>query len=125
MIPYDAESGFYYLATPYSKFPGGKEEAFRLACLAAAQCYAEGILVFSPIAHTHCIAVIGGLDGSYQQWQIFNEVMLRASLGMIVVEMEGWDVSDGIEAETVWCTENKKPITFRPSPLIPSETHDE
>jgi hypothetical protein len=110
------EAGFYYLATPYSKFPGGKEAAFRLACRAAAQCYAEGILVFSPIAHCHPIAMVADLGTDYRQWQAFAEAMLRASLGMIIVRMEGWDVSDGVEAETNWCVRNNKPISFRPSP---------
>jgi hypothetical protein len=109
-------AAFYYLATPYSRYRGGLDEAHRLACLAAAECFREGLLVFSPIAHTHSIAKFGGLGAGYDTWGRYDEAMMRAADGLIVVKIEGWDESEGIAAEVKWCEENGKPILFREEP---------
>jgi hypothetical protein len=37
--------------------------------------------------------------------------MIRASDGMIIVDMEGWEQSDGIAAEIEICNRLGKPIT--------------
>jgi len=107
--------GFHYLATPYSRFPAGLEEAHRQACLAAAECFREGLVVFSPIAHSHAIAFVGGLGGDYETWQHCAEAMMAAA-GLIVVMMEGWEASVGIEAEIQWFRRAGKPIAYRPAP---------
>lgn len=48
-----------YLATPYSKFEGGLEAAFRAAAEVAAKLVRQGESVYSPICHTHPIAIYG------------------------------------------------------------------
>lgn len=96
----------------YSKYPRGKEAAFRDACAAAAICFNAGVPVFSPIAHTHYIAAYGKIDGGFTQWATFDEVMLRASDGMIVVKMDGWKDSVGIAAEIEICGKLGKPVLY-------------
>jgi len=54
---------FIYLATPYSKFKKGLDEADRLASFYAAVLIKEKLPVFSPIAHSHAIAKHGKLAG--------------------------------------------------------------
>ena len=44
---------FWYLATPYSKFPGGLDAAYVEACKAQALLIKAGVPVFCPISHTH------------------------------------------------------------------------
>lgn len=105
-------SGFYYLATPYSRYPRGKEAAFRDACHAAAICFKAGILVFSPIAHSHYIAVYGDIDGGFGQWAAFDAAMIEASDGMIVVKMDGWEDSAGIAAEIEICRRHGKRVLY-------------
>ena len=53
---------YYYLATPYSKYPGGPEAAFQMACRQAAILIKAKIPVYCPIAHTHPIAVQNDMD---------------------------------------------------------------
>ena len=53
---------FWYLATPYSKFPGGLDLAAKAASLCAGILIAERVWVFSPIAHSHPIAMASALD---------------------------------------------------------------
>ena len=48
-----------YLATPYSKFPGGIQAAFIDAACIAARLLRAGVKVYSPITHTHPIGRVG------------------------------------------------------------------
>ncbi len=105
-------TGFYYLATPYSRYERGTEAAFQDAIAAAVICIRAGIQVFSPIAHTHPIAVHGGLAGHFEMWASLDEAMIRASDGMIVVRMDGWDRSEGIAAEIAICERLRKPVLY-------------
>jgi hypothetical protein len=107
-------TGFYYLATPYSRYPYGPVGAFKDAVSAAATCIKAGVMVFSPIAHSHPIAVTGQIAGHFEQWAALDEAMIAASNGMIVVEMEGWQESAGIKAEIDLCHKLEKPIYFMP-----------
>lgn len=101
---------FWYLATPYSRYPHGKDTAHHVACEVAARCFKAGILVFAPIPHGHAIATIGKLEGDFDTWERFDIAMLSVAAGLIVVKMEGWDKSDGIAREKAWCEANGKPI---------------
>jgi hypothetical protein len=111
---------FYYLATPYSKYPAGLDAAYRDAATAAAVCFRSGILVFSPIAHTHVISKVGNLSGGFERWAALDEAMIAASAGMIVVEMDGWQESVGITAEIEMCRRLGKSVHYmRPDGPVP------
>lgn len=115
--------GFWYLATPYSKHPRGRDIAHAEACDAAAMCFRAGVLVFCPIAHTHVIATRGDLPGVFDQWAEFDEVMIQASVGMIIVMLDGWDESAGIAAELILCKKLDKPVLYMPpSGPVPEST---
>ncbi len=107
-------TGFWYLATPYSRYSKGIEAAFNDAVSAAATCIKAGVMVFSPIAHSHPIAVAGQIAGHFEQWAALDEAMIAASNGMIVVEMEGWQESAGIKAEIDLCHKLGKSVHFMP-----------
>lgn len=108
-------SGFWYLATPYSKHPRGLEAAHQEAIDAAVICIRAGVMVYSPIAHTHAIAVTGNLPGHYEQWAALDEAMIAASNGIIVVKMDGWDQSSGIAAEIKEAEGLGKPVIYMPA----------
>lgn len=110
---------FWYLATPYSRYPAGKAAACEAACKVAARLFGAGILVFAPIPHTHEIAVKGGLDGGFGQWEELDVAMMSAAAGVIVVKMVGWQDSDGIQREIKWCQANGKPIIFMDEDGLP------
>ena len=118
-IPDNVPKPFWYLATPYSRYPLGKEAAHQIACEMAARCFEAGILVFSPIAHTHAIAVYGKLDGGFDAWELFDISMMTAASGVIVVLMDGWKESEGIQREMLWCRDNNKPVIFMPEDGLP------
>lgn len=114
------QRGFWYLATPYSRHPGGVDAAHKEACEAAAICFRAGIQVFSPIAHAHAIAMVGQMDGHFGQWATFDRIMIGMSAGMIVVEMDGFSTSVGIAAEIALAESLGKPVVFMTPGIAPA-----
>ena len=89
-----------YLATPYSRFPRGQNRAYIEACELAGRLILAGINVFSPIAHSHGIALAAHIDPLDQRfWNDFDAVFLEKCDTLIVAHMDGWDQSSGIAHE--------------------------
>lgn len=106
----------WYLASPYTKFARGQEAAFSEAAEAAAKLMAAGLVVYSPIAHSHPVATYGGLtsvdalDGAF--WLRQNEPMMQKMDGLIVLKLPGWEESEGVQIEIDFFRRNKKPVIF-------------
>lgn len=111
---------FWYLATPYSKYPTGIEEAFRDACRQTAFLIAAGIRVYSPIAHTHPVAMHGNLDPlDHKIWLPADEPFMHAAKGLIVCKMQGWGESYGIGEEIKIFKKAEKPVIYMKPFTIP------
>jgi hypothetical protein len=113
-------SGFIYLASPYSRYPDGRSkkediaagglrrdralrklhEAFTLASENAGLLIMAGVPVYSPIAHTHPIAIYGGIDPlDLDIWLPFCKPFMHAAKAVIYLEAESWEVSAGMQWE--------------------------
>lgn len=104
------QSGYYYLATPYSKHPAGIDVAFRDACVAAGALLAQGVHVYCPIAHTHPIATHGKLDHySHDLFLPLDRQMMEHAHGIIVVEMPGHSTSRGVRFEIDYFDSVRRP----------------
>jgi nucleoside 2-deoxyribosyltransferase len=102
-----------YLATPYTLYPGGIEEAFRAAARIAAQMIRDGDWVFSPICHSHPIATIGNLDAlSHELWMQQDQAMMDRADELVVAMLPGWDESRGIAHEIAYFEAQGKPVTY-------------
>lgn len=100
-----------YLATPYTKYEPGIEQAFIDASKLAAKLLQAGIKVYSPIAHCHPIAVHGKLDPlDVKLWIAFDESMMSASSVLVVALMQGWRQSYGVKHEMEFFDRARKPI---------------
>lgn len=110
---------FYYLATPYSKYPGGIEKAYQLACEQAAFLLWHKVPVFCPIAHSHGIAKHGAIDPfSHEFWLPADRPFMDLAKGLIVVMAEGWSESVGIAAEiAVFMRSSRRIVMMRPGVL--------
>jgi len=107
------DRGFWYLATPYSKYPDGIEAAFVAAAKAAARLIAAGVPVYSPIAHTHPIAIHGGMDPlDHKIWLPADMPMMTAAHGLLVAKLLTWDKSYGIAIEIGEFARSGKPIEY-------------
>ncbi len=101
----------YYLATPYSKYPHGIERAFQDAAKTVAALLRKSIISYSPIAHTHPVAIFGGIDPlDHRIWLDFDAKMMTACDAMIVAQMDGWRESIGIAYEIEAFVRMDKPI---------------
>ena len=110
-MTHEIPSGIAYLATPYSRYPRGTSEAFKDASKIAAQLLCAGLKVYSPIAHTHPIAVYGALDLlDHSIWLPFDEAMMEVASVLIVAQLEGWEESKGVAHEVKFFADRGKPI---------------
>jgi len=88
-----------YLASPYSHpDPAVRELRFRAACQAAVALLHAGRVVFSPIAHSHPL-VEHGLPTSWNFWQRFDCELLTRCDEVMVLMLDGWEESVGVQAE--------------------------
>lgn len=102
-----------YLATPYTKYRDGIECAFKDAAALAARLLREGVKVYSPIAHTHPIAIYGNLDPlDHKIWMPFDEAMMTASAALLVANLPGWRESYGVAHEIEFFTNAGKPVFY-------------
>jgi Domain of unknown function (DUF1937) len=105
--------GYYYLATPYTKFPSGQEAAFTEACRIAAKLMDAGHSIYSPIAHTHPIAQFtktDPLDSAF--WIKADGPLMEGAAALIVTMMAGWEESPGIKVEIEHFTKMGKPVLY-------------
>lgn len=101
-----------YLATPYSKYHRGQDEAFIAAANIAGRLIARGLDVFSPIVHGHPLSEYGGLDRlDHQMWMRINQPYLEWCDELYVATMQGWQASAGVEAEIKYFADNGLPIS--------------
>jgi hypothetical protein len=104
-----------YLATPYSKYPSGIHHAFADAATFAANLLKAGVNVYSPIAHTHPLAIYGNIDPlDHNIWLPFDATMMHLAEALIVARMPGWESSKGVMHEIEVFRAAHKPIYYLP-----------
>lgn len=105
--------GFWYVGTPYSKYSGGIHLAFRLACRYTAEFIRRGVPVFSPIAHSYCVATEGGIDPLDRAiWLPADAPLMKAAGGLIVVMLDTWRESVGLRHEIDAFEAAGKPVVY-------------
>lgn len=110
----------WYLASPYSKYPGRITGAYELACKQSALLISHGIHVFSPISHSHGIAFHGALDAlSHDLWLKMDKTYMDFCVGCIFLLADSWELSYGMEQERIYFEEKNKPIVKMQPNLVP------
>lgn len=110
-------SKLYYMATVYRKHPGGLEWAFEDACKNAGNFIKMGYKIYSPIAHSHPIAMHDRVDARGDEpWYSLNVAMMQVCDGLLVLKMKNWEKSCGIAFEIDWFRKNRglEPIFMEP-----------
>lgn len=103
----------WYLASPYSKFYFGIESAAQMICKIAGKLIRSGESVFSPIAHSHIIAHVSGIDPlDHDFWMECDKAYMHHCTGLIVVMMPGWTKSKGMRMEIDAFKKAGKPIRW-------------
>lgn len=103
-----------YLAAPYTH-PDEGIIAWRVHHInrAAAAIFERGIFVFSPISHTHPIKEASKtLTGPFAFWEEYDYRMIDACDEVWVLQLEGWDKSVGVRAESDYANGQGKLVRY-------------
>lgn len=104
---------FTYIASPYShKDQAMRNARFDIVSAFTAEMVKDGKVVYSPIAHSHPLAVKYDIRGDFDFWKVQNMGMLSAASSMIVLRMTGWRESEGVQAEIKYADDNAIPIVY-------------
>jgi len=108
-------SNLIYVASPYTS-PKRRIEEIRNIEVAVAMGYLMNtyteLSFFSPICHTHPIAVLCKLPGHWEYWKQYDEAMLARSDEIWVLLLDGWEKSKGVQAEIQIAQELKLPMKY-------------
>jgi hypothetical protein len=104
------KTGLVYMASPYSHpDPSVMEARFTSACREAARFMRKGVLLFSPIAHTHPIAQFD-LPKDWTFWARYDRFILEKCCGVLVLMLDGWEQSKGVAGELLIAAELGLPV---------------
>lgn len=99
-----------YLASPYSHPDPIEREARYLEAMRKLRFYVlEGIACFSPIVHSHEMAKIYNMGRAWETWATYNREMLRQCWELHILQLPGWDASEGIKIEREWARQFEIP----------------
>lgn len=114
------DTKLHYLATPYSRYPTGLEEAYRDAISQAVFLNEEGIDVFSPIAHSHHMTFVEVGSKDYYRMLKWDAKFIDRCDSVIVCMMEGWSESVGVNWEIDYAKSIGKPVYYMTPGELPN-----
>lgn len=114
------KKGIYYLAGPYTAqrattpTEAGQEmhENFDALTKHAAKLLSEGINVYSPITHSHLIALHHKLPCNWEFWEQVDRAFIERCDGLIVLMRDGWETSRGVQAEIQIAQALELPVVY-------------
>lgn len=108
-------SGYYYISNPYNGTDDQRQNRMEAAAHCCAALIKSGIHAFSPIVHNHSMLQVVG-DFTIQERKFlllpFDFSLLKSSVGMIVLKLDGWKESYGVAKEIQLCQEKNIPIFY-------------
>ena len=111
-----------YLACPYTHLdPAIRQWRFEAACFATASLMRSGKSVFSPIVHSHPL-VRYGLPVDWEFWQTQDCEHLRRCECVVVLTLDGWEASCGVQAEIRLATEMQLPVHYLSPAMISTQS---
>ena len=113
ILQYYTEPSLIYLASPYSH-PDKKimRKRYEHALRCTAFIMSNGVLVFSPIVHSHPISEKYNLPCGWDFWERFDTRLISASDQVWVLKLDGWRTSVGVQAEIKIAEKADKPIRY-------------
>ncbi len=102
----------WYLATPYSKYPAGVEQAFIDAAKQGAMLIKHGINIICPITMSHPFAVHAGMSGDFEMWEKLDFAIIDNCKSVIVCQLDSWDKSTGVTKEIAYAKSLGKPVYY-------------
>ncbi len=109
----DTKERLIYLSSPYSH----EDEKIRklrydIACETTADLLTLGFLVYSPILHSAPLAESYSLPRIWNFWERIDREMLSRCQEVLVVTVDGWRESEGVQAEIEMAKEMGIPVRY-------------
>ena len=98
-----------YIACPYSDID--KELSYRVSMGIAAYFINKGFNAFAPIVHSHPIAKFYELPGGFDFWSQIDYQYIDWCDEIVVVMLDGWEESTGVQAEIEYAVMNGKTVS--------------
>ncbi len=73
---------------------------------------AGGVHLYAPIPHTHPIAEAGDLPKGWDYWGAYDRAILSCCNKIIVLKLDGWQESKGVQAEIAIAAEQGITIEY-------------
>jgi len=109
------EKPLIYLASPYSSdTPETRKLRFKMVSKVAGQLVSAGNIVYSPVTHSAPMAHEFRMPVSYEQWRELDEFYLSRCDIVMILQLPGWEISEGIKHEVKFATDIGKPIMYLP-----------
>lgn len=110
MISSKEPTPFIYLGTPYTH-PDlmVQDERYSIALQMTYYFLKKGYLVYCALAHNNLFNAMG-YTGDWEHWQNHNHQMLIRCNKLLVLELNGWETSQGLKAEIRIAKEHHIPI---------------
>ncbi len=107
-------SKLYYLASPYSHpDPEVMRERFEKVVMCAANLKDTlDLTLIEPIACGHAKATMVGTRSDFEYWKKSCEIYIQRSDGIIVLMLEGWEISGGVQYEIEYAKSQEKEIIY-------------
>lgn len=102
-----------YLATSYSHpDPEVREARFQAVNTVAAKLMRDGHQVYSPISHTHPIALAGDLPKGWDFWEAYDRTFIEWAEEVHILMADGWQESAGVKGEIKIAAELGKLVRY-------------
>ncbi len=107
------EKGLYYLAVPYQGSEEEKKYRTELSLRTTTEFLRQGISLFSPVIYVNKIAEELALPSLERRREVIMPYLfefLKVSKGMILITIDGWQKSWGVQQELKFCHETHIPV---------------
>ncbi|MBI2707288.1 MAG: DUF1937 family protein [Proteobacteria bacterium] len=107
------EKGLYYLAIPYQGSEEEKKYRTEFSLKVTTEFLRQGIHLFSPVIYVNKIAEELGLSSLEKRREIIMPYLfdfLKVSKGLILIKIDGWQKSWGVQQELKFCREAHIPV---------------
>lgn len=106
----------WYLSSPHSHEDYAVREArYHAALKTLGELLDQGLMVFSPIVHSHDLYKLPGWDKrpvDFVLWEKYDTELISRCDGILILMIDGWKESKGIKAEIEICRAQNKPVMY-------------
>lgn len=102
-----------YVSAPYSHANAKMVEArMDLFCLAVSRLIPRGLATISPLYNHYVLRIAPELGKDWAAWKEYSKTLVLQAQRLIVLQMEGWEKSEGVAEEMKLATKHGIPITY-------------